>query len=195
MINLSSVLLLIEQYKYFFIFPIVILEGPIISIIAGFLAYLGFINIYIIYPLLVLGDVTGDCIYYSIGKYASKFAWIKKIFVWFGYNEKSEEYINNHFNKHTAKTLFLAKVSHGFGIPIQITAGIANVKFFKYFSIELIGTMIKTLLLLVIGFYLGSSYLTINTYLNDIAIFVFSTFTLIILFILFNKYSKSYLSF
>ena len=63
-----------------------------------------------------------------------------------GYTEKSEELLRKHFEKHTTKTLLIAKVSHGFGIPVQISAGAARINFFKYFSTELLATMPKTLM-------------------------------------------------
>ena len=34
------------QYKYVFLFPAVVIEGPIITIVAGFLASLGFFNVF-----------------------------------------------------------------------------------------------------------------------------------------------------
>jgi membrane protein DedA with SNARE-associated domain len=169
-----------------------IVEGPIISVISGFLAYLGYLNIFVLYPLLVLGDLIGDSLYYSIGKYFSKLVWIKKIATRLGYSEEKEEFIKNHFKKHAIKTLFIAKISHGLGIPVQISAGIAKVKFFKYVSVELVATMIKTLVLLVVGFYLGDSYMKINGYLHFFAFALVALAVLVILYFILNKYAKNY---
>lgn len=191
-ISISEVLLILEHYKYFLIFPIMIIEGPIIAVISGFMAYLGFLNIFILYPLLVFGDLIGDSLYYAIGKYCSRFMWVRKLLSYMGYNEKSEEFLKSHFEKHMAKTLLLAKLSHGLGGTVQVTAGIARVDFPPYISIELVGTMIKTLFLLVLGFYLGNSYEKINTYLDSIAFIVISVAVFILFGILLNKYIKNY---
>lgn len=191
-ISLPEVLVILEHYKYFLIFPIMVIEGPIIAVISGFMAYLGILNIFLLYPLLVLGDLIGDSLYYAIGKYCSRFRLVKKLVFYLGYSEKSEEFLKSHFDKHMTKTLLLAKLSHGLGGTVQVTAGIAKVNFPQYISIELVGTMIKTLFLLVLGFYLGNSYEKINTYLDSIAFMVISVTGFIFFGILLNKYIKNY---
>jgi membrane protein DedA with SNARE-associated domain len=69
LIPLPDILIILEKYKYWLIFPIVIIEGPIIVVISGFLVYLGFLNAYITYIILVIGDSIGDSMYYAIGRY------------------------------------------------------------------------------------------------------------------------------
>ncbi len=193
LLSLSHILVVLEHYKYILIFPIMIIEGPIITVISGFLVYLGFLNIFITYPLLVVGDLIGDSVYYTIGRYSDKFMWMRKVKNFLGYTDKNAEYMRNHFENHSVKTLLLAKISHGLGIPVQISAGISRLNFAKYISIELIATMIKTLFLLVIGFYLGTSYVKINTYLHNIALVSIGILVLIFLFVLYNRCVKSYL--
>jgi|SRR3989344_502170 len=186
-------LAILEYYKYLIIFPIVIFEGPIITIISGFLIYLGILNPFITYVLLIIGDLIGDSLYYSIGKFWRRSIGIKKLGHFLGYNEKSEEFLENHFKKHLFKTLFIAKFSHGIGGTIQASAGIAKVNFIQYLWINLIGIIPKTLILLIIGFYLGSSYLKINIYLNSIASIVIGVVILVFLYIILDKPVKDFL--
>ncbi len=188
-ISLPDLFIILEKYKYLVIFPITIFEGPIIIILSGFLAYLGFLNVFIIFPMLVLGDLIGDSMYYAIGRYAGKFNWIRKIGLFLGYKEANNDKLKTHFKKHTVKTLLIGKISHGIGAIIQVTAGIAEVKFWKYFLVEMIGTIPKTLLLFLIGFYLGNSYLKIDSYLDGIS-YVFITLAIIFfIYLMLNKYS------
>jgi membrane protein DedA with SNARE-associated domain len=170
-----------------------VIEGPIITIICGFLAYLGFLNIFVAYPVLVCGDLIGDSVYYTIGKYSNKYSWMHKAKNHLGYTDESAVFIKNHFEKHTAKTLLISKMSHGLGIPVQISAGISGVKFPTYISIELIGTMLKTLALLFIGFYLGDSYQKINSYLQFIALVAIGIMICTFLYVMYKKYLKNYL--
>src|SRR3989344_6526630 len=186
----SEVLILLEQYKYFVIFPIVIFEGPIITVISGFLVYLGILNPYLTYILLIVGDLIGDSLYYSIGRFWRSFRWLKKVGYFFGYSEKSEEFLENHFKKHKFKTLFIAKFSHGMGGTIQISSGIAKVDFLDFLLINFIGVIPKTLILLIIGFYLGDSYIKIDEYLNSIALTVITVFLLVFLYFILRKYRK-----
>src|SRR3989338_6750213 len=74
--SLEAIIALLTTYKYLLLFPIVIVEGPIITVIAGFLSSLGQLNFFISYAIAVVGDVVGDCIYYALGFYGrQKFVW------------------------------------------------------------------------------------------------------------------------
>jgi membrane protein DedA with SNARE-associated domain len=171
-----------------------IIEGPIISVISGFMVYLGFLNIYIIYPLLVLGDIIGDSIYYSIGRYGKESRIVKKIISFLGYDEASEKFLIDHFSKHTNKTLILAKIFHGIGIPVQISAGVAKVNFKQYLIIETGCTIVKTFILLIIGFYLGNSYQKIDNIFHFIGSVAIATLSLVLVYIILSKRIKRYLS-
>lgn len=187
---LEDILIILEKYKYALIFPIAVIEGPIIIVISGFLVYLGFLNTFLTYAILVLGDLIGDSIYYAVGRYGSNIRWIKKIGHLMGYNKEIKESLNKHFEKHTAKTLLLAKFSHGVGSIVQVTAGMAKVNFSKYLSIQTIGTIPKTLVLFLIGIYIGESYLKINDYMHLIAYIVFGAVSLFLIYIILNKNLK-----
>ena len=117
---------ILEHYKYWLVFPIAVFEGPIISIISGFLVYSTKFSLFIIYPLLVFADLVGDTLYYLIGRYGGRSEAFKKFGSYLGYNEENEKYLEEHFMNHSGKTLLLAKFSHGIGGTVQITAGIAK---------------------------------------------------------------------
>lgn len=189
---LSDVVSILETYRYWIIFPVVIIEGPIITIISGFLVYLGVLNPYFTYALLIVGDLIGDTLYYLIGKYWRKSSWIKKIGKFVGYNEKSEKFLEDHFKKHYFKTLLVAKFSHGIGGTIQASAGIAGVNYFKFLWINFIGVIPKTFVLFVLGFYLGGSYLKINSFLNSLAVVFVSILVFVVLYFASKKLVKTH---
>ncbi len=193
LISTASILLILEKYKYIVIFPIAVIEGPIIIVISGFLVYLGYLNFVIAYIFLVVGDLVGDSMYYGIGKYLHSSPWMQKVARHFGYNENSAKVIENHFKNHTIKTLILAKVSHGLGIPVQITAGIAKLNFSKYITIETAGTLVKTLGLMILGYYVGGSYVKINSYLHNISYIALGLGLATILTFILRKHIKQYL--
>ena len=191
-ISPTEVLTILEQYKYFVIFPIVIFEGPIITIISGFLIYLGVLNPYVTYVLLIVGDLIGDSLYYSIGRFWGRSLWVKKLAPLLGFKGNSVDTIENHFKKHLYKTLFIAKFSHGMGGTIQASSGIAKVNFGKYLWINFVGITIKTLILLVIGFYLGESYIRIDGYLHYIAFITIAVAVLWVLYFSSMRYFKKF---
>lgn len=189
-ISPAEILAILEQYKYWLVFPIAVFEGPIISVISGFLIYLGHFNKFIIYPLLILADLVGDTLYYLIGRYGGRSIFFKKYGSYLGYSDKNEKYIEEHFIKHPAKTLLTAKFSHGLGGTVQATAGIAKMNYYEFIKWNLIGQLPKSLILIIVGFYVGDSYQKINGYLEHIALFTISIFIAVILYFVISKRLK-----
>ncbi len=192
-ISPSETLAILEHYRYFLIFPIAIVEGPIIIIISGFLVSLKYLNGPTAFVVLTVADVIGDCLYYTIGKFWRKWIWIKKYASFVGYDEKSEEFLEEHFRNHKAKTFLLAKVSHGIGGAVQISAGIARVSFPQFLFYSFIGTVPKVIILLFIGYYAGSSYVKIDGLFDHIAFITISLVVFIVLlYVVINKYAKKF---
>lgn len=190
----AELLSILEQYKYWIIFPIAVFEGPIIIIISGFLVSLGYLNGWIAYVVVIIADMIGDSIYYSIGRFWGKSKFIKKIGKYIGYDEGSEKYIEDHFKRHKVKTFMIGKVTHGLGGTIQVASGIAKVTYKEFFWLSLIGTAPKALGLLILGYYLGSYYERINNYLQNIALVSVTVLILVLLWVISNKLKKDFLN-
>lgn len=177
--SFPQIIFFLTTYKYFFLFPIVVIEGPIISVIAGFLSSLGHFNIFVAYTVIVVGDLTGDTISYALGRWGG----IKLIERWghyIGLNVGHVEKFRNHFDKHTASTIILGKLAYALELPFLIGAGLAKVPYKKFLLYTLIPTLPKSLLFLLIGFYFGETYNKINVYFDYAAI---GTVSLAIMFI------------
>jgi membrane-associated protein len=167
--SLTQVVQWLLHYKYFVLFPIMVVEGPIITIIAGFLVSLGHLDVLATYAVLVVGDVTGDSIYYAIGRW-SKGPVFGRWGRFLGLTEKRMKGLETYFHHHKAKTLIIGKWSHAVGAPVLAAAGLARVPYGQFLAINFLATLPKTLLLLLIGFYFGRSYPRIATYLDYTAI-------------------------
>lgn len=191
--SLADFLYVLENYKYIIVFPLTVLEGPIISVISGFLVYLGVMNFWGALIVLVVADVLGDCMYHMIGRYSLRSNWARKMVGFLGYSDKSEAFIEQHFKKHKFKTFLFAKFAHGVGAVIQIASGIAKVNFGYFFLFSFFSTIPKILILLSIGFYAGSSIAKIDGILSTVALVVFSIFALLIVgYITLNKRIKNF---
>ena len=193
-ISLSDIVTILEEYTYWLIFPLAIIEGPIIMIIAGFLAYLGKLNFFIAYMAVTVADILGDFLYYSIGRFWRSSTRIKKIGYFLGYSDKSEEFLENHFKKHKMKTFLVAKFAHGVGATVQIASGIAKVNWVEFLGYSILGTIPKVLILFSVGFYAGQSYAKIDGYLGYIAVTTLTlAFLSILYFVVGKKLKKSIL--
>lgn len=184
--SLDHILQLILAYRYLIIFPIAVVEGPIIAILSGFLVSRGALNMYVVYVLLVLGDLVGDTIYYLIGRWGGN-AFVRRHGHFFGLREEHLIAFEEGFRRHSTKLLLFGK-TQAIGSVTLAAAGITKMPYLRFLFISAIGTTIKIFLLLLIGFYFGQAYGTINTYLSRIAII--SSFAVVIAIVVFVLYRR-----
>lgn len=157
---------LLVTYKYLILLPIAVVEGPIISIIAAFLASQGYLNVYIVYSIAVFGNVIGDTIYYSIGR-VGRHTFIAKYGHYIGITDDRVKATEEHYKNHLLKTLIFSKLINA-GIEIfLVTAGIAKVDFKKFIGGVFLVEIPKNILIVLIGYYFGKSYILIGKYLDN----------------------------
>ena len=152
-------------YRYAVLLPFAIIEGPIVSIIAGFLVSIGQLNFWIVYGLLALGDIIGDVGLYALGRWG-RTSFISKYGHFFGVTPDRIEKLEQFFGDHAKKTLLFGKWGHAFGLPVLLAAGAAKEPFGEFITVSILGTLPKTLVLLLIGFYFGESFTLINKYIG-----------------------------
>lgn len=167
--QLQSVVLFLATYTYAFLLPASIIEGPIITVLAGFLSSIGHLTFWIAYGVIILGDLLGDAAYYALGYYGRE-GFIERYGRFLGVTTTRVAYLEKHFVRHSNTTLIAGKFAHGFGPIILITAGMVKMPFWRFLFYNLVGTIPKSLLLLLIGFYFGKAYERIGVYLDYVAI-------------------------
>ena len=150
-------------YIYLILFPLVILEGPIVMVICGFLLHLGYLSFWPVYLILVLGDLTADLGWYWVGFYGAE-PMIRKYGRWFNISLAMVERIEKVFERHHDKIILISKVTMGFGFALAtlVAAGLAKVPLARYLTLNLIGELIWTGFLLAVGFFFGGLYQLID---------------------------------
>jgi membrane-associated protein len=165
------------HYKYLALFPLTVVEGPIITVVTGFFASLGYINFFIAYIVIVAGDLVGDVLHYLFGRIGGR----KVVDRWgkfFGVHQGHIDALEKQYAIRGSKLLFLGKMSHGVGGAFLIGAGIIKMPFDKFFFSNMLATFIKSLILLLVGFYFGHAYKLINSILEKIALATIAIFIL-----------------
>jgi len=189
---LQQILLLLTAYKYVFLFPAAFVEGPIVTVIAGFLSSLGIFNIFIAYAIVVAGDIVGDIMHYAFGYYGGQ-RFVKRWGRFLGVTSERVEQLEKHFEKHTGKTLIIGKLTQVVGAVVLVAAGMARVPFRKFVWYNFISTLPKSLILLLIGYYSGESYVKISSYLDYTAIgTVVAAVIFIVIYFMIRRLSKKY---
>ena len=151
------------QYKYALIFPIATLEGPIITLVSGFLISIGILSFVPTFLVVFAGDLISDSFYFWLGSRGRHFVErIKFLHVSPARLEKVEQ----HFEKHPGKTLIVSKASYGVGSLFLIAAGVSKMAYQKFLEYITPLNAIRSTALLLIGYYLGRAVRHFGTYLE-----------------------------
>jgi len=170
------------SYRYAIIFPLMVVEGPITTLAAGFLSSLGYLKLIPVYLIVVAGDLGGDTIYYAIGRWGRR-----PLEKWGKYIKLTKERIQkleSLFEQHGGKTLIAGKLSHAVGSVVLITAGIAKIPYRKFIWFNLLATLPKSLVLVLIGYYFGNAYVKYRSYVDVLGALIIGAFFVIIYFFL-----------
>ncbi len=170
---------LIFRYSYFILFPLIVIEGPIVTLIAGFLIALGFLDFIPAYLTIIAGDLAGDVLYYSAGRWWLNSTY-RKILSFFKIDKNKILKIEDSLKKYKGKFLFFGKMSHAIGVLILFLAGVVRVPLKSFVLYNLLAAIPKSLILLGVGFYFGSTVSNFGKYLNLTILGLF-VFTLILI--------------
>jgi membrane protein DedA with SNARE-associated domain len=191
--EISSVFLnLLSSYKYFLLFPGLVVEGPVLTFVAAFLASPGggsLLNIYIVFILVLLADIVGDIMYYSIGRWGGK-PLVERFGYKCGLTESKIQATKKYYYVHGKKTLAIAKISHGLGWPTMMTAGIINVPFLPFLCFTSMVSVIKSILLVAIGYVYGESYVLLKHYISLTGFIVTTVVAVILIVIIISLFNK-----
>ncbi len=168
--HLESILGYLITYRYFLIIPLVIVEGPIVMVLCGFLMRFGTFDIIPLYGALTIADLIGDIGWYCVGRFWG-IPFINRFGKFFSVSQRSLDKASKLFNKYHNRILFISKITMGFGFALVtlITAGIAKVPFKKYLLYNVSGQLIWTGMLLGIGFLFGNIYTSIDKTFRNFA--------------------------
>ena len=153
----ATVLQFLTDYGYWVIVPLMIIEGPIVTLIAAFLASLGVFNVYIVLILSVLGDMIGDIVLYGAGRqWGIQFAhkWGRHI----GITPERVQNMEAYFRRHGGKTIFAVKSTTGLCWATFVAAGIAKMHFWRFTFYSFCGGILWSALLVGLGFFFGAFY-------------------------------------
>ena len=161
--SLDQIVLLLEQSKYLLLFPLAVIEGPIVTVIAGFMVAGGLLNPLFTYVVVVVADVVGDAFWYLLGRYGggplTRLA--KKLF---GIHSDNVDRMRKEIELHRFKAMALSKFTWGVGAAGLMAAGTVRVSYFVFATTCLIFSAAQALVFLTIGYFFGEAFNRIATY-------------------------------
>jgi len=188
--DFTSVLDFVGSSSYFLIFIAMVLEGPMVTSAAAFAASLGYLNIFVVFFLALLGTLTGDAIHYYFGKILRKRVinrYIKKNGIKTSQIKKLDKKIHNNL----WKSMMVVKMTPPLSTPGLLLMGATEVPINRYVFISLIVSLPLTIFYTALGFYFGFAVKNVLDYfkMGEYALF-FIIITMIIVFFLYKVVYK-----
>jgi membrane protein DedA with SNARE-associated domain len=156
-----GIFLLMFLESTFFPFP-----SEVIMIPAGYLAHKGEMNIYIIVVVGTVGSVAGALFNYYIAVYFGR-KFILKYGKYFFIKEETLDKLEAFFTKHGELSTFNGRLIPGIRQLISLPAGLARMNIAKFSFYSALGAGIWVIVLVIIGYLLGSNEELISEYLRS----------------------------
>ncbi|MEK9181023.1 MAG: DedA family protein [Patescibacteria group bacterium] len=142
-------------HGYWIAVPIMIVEGPIATVVMAFFASFGFFNPFFVLLAGFSSDMVSDSVFYYIGQFFGQ-RFIRRFGRYFGLSEKNYHHIKNFYDSHGGKSVFLAKILTGVVPPVFIVAGYSRMNLKKFYAFSALGGIIWSGGLVALGYYFGS---------------------------------------
>jgi membrane protein DedA with SNARE-associated domain len=139
-------------WSYFALAVLVAFEGPVATLFGAAAAATGVMRPLPVFASAAIGNLTADSLWYTIG-YLGKVEWFLRFGRRLGISQVSLERLQQGLHQHTAKVLFLAKLSVGPVIPSLIATGLVKVPWWRWFPSVFGAEMVWTGALVLIGYY------------------------------------------
>lgn len=138
------------------ILPLAVIEGPLVSVAAGFLSGQGYFDWLWSLCLLVCGDVLGDVLYYWIGRTGK--TGLVKLLRRLGVRSTVDPETQRHLKDNATKMLLIGKWTQSIGVVVLIGSGMLRVPVGRFFLVNLLASVPKSLVLFGLGYFAGHHY-------------------------------------
>ena len=153
------------QHGYPLLFIVMLIEGPVITAAAAFAAALHYLNIWIVLTLSILANFIPDVVYYAIG-YWGREKILNTYGHYIGITPERVAATEKLAEQHSGKSLLMIKMTPLLATPGLILVGATKMDIKKYALWSIAIIVPSSLLYLIIGYYFGAAYNTIEHYLN-----------------------------
>lgn len=134
------------------IFPVAVIEGPIISIISGFLVLRHRLSFIPTFAILFFADFLSDSVFFLVGQKGLSFA--RKIKILHITDERVAK-IERQYVESPWKTMIVAKVSYGLGTVFMFASGASGMSYKNFLKYMSPLNALRSLTLMGIGYYFG----------------------------------------
>jgi len=177
----------LKHYGYWVMLPLMIVEGPVVTLFAAIMASLGAFNVWIVLVFSILGDLIGDAIFYGLG-YRFGMGFVNSVGKHMGITPDLIGRMEKYFQKHGGKTIFAVKSTTGLCWTTFTAAGIVKMDFKKFMTYSFFGGIVWSGFLVSMGYFYGYLWKSIKQYISWVGWIVFTV--ALISFVIITLYKK-----
>lgn len=150
-----EILSTLQTGGYVLMFGLMVAEGPLITIAAAFLASFWLFDIYLVALLGWLGDMTGDFLFFALGRYGIGFFRKKREWARKKVDESFIQKVDSLLQKNILLALIIIKLTP-YAPPIGLTyIGQTPIAFYRYLRASFISCIPIPLFAAIAGFHIG----------------------------------------
>jgi membrane protein DedA with SNARE-associated domain len=149
---------LLLQYRYWILIPLSLIEGPVIALISGTLAALGYFNIYFLAALFFVRDVGLDLGYYAIGHFGGRTGFAQRMIKKIGIMPEHLDHVHDLWNRRPGMTMLIGKLSYGIASAFIVVAGMVHMHLRSFIFYGSLIAILQFWGLLAIGYFFGVSF-------------------------------------
>jgi membrane protein DedA with SNARE-associated domain len=138
-----------------FILPLAVIEGPVVTVLVGFLSEQGYLDWYWALSLVVCGDVIGDIVYYWVGRTGG--TRLVRLGHWLGMRRIVSPELQHKLIRNTTKMLLIGKWTHSIGGLVLIGSGMLRLPLLRFVLVNLLATLPKSAALFGFGYFAGNT--------------------------------------
>jgi membrane protein DedA with SNARE-associated domain len=138
------------------ILPLAIVEGPIVTVLAGFLSAKDYFDWHWAFCLVICGDLAGDVICYGFGRAGGgPLAGLGRRL---GVRRAITPALRHGLVHNSAKMLFIGKWTHSIGFLVLIGSGMLRVPLARFILVNLLASVPKCAVLFAVGMFAGDGW-------------------------------------
>jgi membrane protein DedA with SNARE-associated domain len=145
-------------YPYLVMFGLMVVEGPLAMVTSGMLVATGVMSFLVVLLLAVVADVGADTAYFFAGRLARRSTSngrVTRLLARLGATAERRARLEMSVQRSLARIMLGAKVFDTAAIPVIVTAGGAGVGYLRFLRWNLVFTIPKAALLLLVGALIG----------------------------------------
>ncbi len=142
----------LETHGYWLLFVWTFLEGEAGLIIAGFLAFQGYLNIFGVIFTALSGSFLGDQIYFYVGRMKGPLFF--RLFTPMARKFRKALRI---IEKHGAFATFISRYTYGFRIILPMIIGMTKMESLRFLRLNLVSALSWSIIFSMAGYFFGKS--------------------------------------